>query len=208
VRGIACVLASFTAWTGVAVADPSDSETFSHKGQFGLSLRTAVGLRAIVPYNESDYCGASDASVTTGNAAVCTARAPMSLGFEGSYGVTRSIDLLLELRVGLETDFGATAGAGSGPRMLFLSPGARFFFNEAKQSSLFATVQAVFDFSGYKDSTGSGRGSDIGFRNLLGYWFDLHKAYGLYVFAGDTATFSRWIRLELELGIGFQGRYP
>jgi hypothetical protein len=208
VRGFACVLASFVAWTGAAAADPGDSETFSHKGQFGLSARTAVGLRAIVPYNESDYCGATDASVTTGNASVCTARAPMSLGFEGSFGVTRSIDVLLELRVGLETDFGPTAAGGSGPRMLFLSPGARFFFNGAKQSSAFVTAQAVFDFTGYKDAGGSGRGSDIGFRNLLGYWFDLHKAYGLYAFAGDTATFSRWIRLELELGIGIQGRYP
>ncbi len=202
------MLASFAVWTGVAAADPADSEMFSHQGQLGLSVRTALGLRAIVPYHESDYCGASDASVTTGNAAVCTARSPMSLGFEGSYGVTHSIDLLLEMRVGLETDFGPTSAGGSGPRALFLSPGARFFFNEAHRSSLFATAQAVFDFSGYKDATGAGRGTDIGFRNLLGYWFDLHKAYGLYVFAGDTATFSRWIRLELEAGIGFQGRYP
>src|SRR5262249_49806009 len=144
----------------------------------------------------------------TGNAATCLARVPMSLNFEGSYGVTRSIDVLLEMRVGLETDFGSTPSTSNGPRMVFLSPGARFFFNEAKASSLFATAQVVFDFSGYKDSAGAGRGADIGFRNLLGYWFDLHKAYGMYIFAGDTATFSRWMRFEVELGIGFQARYP
>jgi len=202
------VLASFAALGGArAIADP-DTEPFSHKGQFGLSVRTALGLRAIATYDEAVYCGATDASVTTGNAPVCLARSPMSLNLEASYGATARIDVLVELRIGLETDFGATPGSSNGPRMLFLSPGARFFFNEATRSSLFATAQAVFDFSGYKDASGSRRATDLGFRNLLGYWLDLHKAYGMYVFAGDTATFSRWIRLELELGIGFQGRYP
>jgi len=46
VRGFAWVLASFAAWTAPAFADPAapEPEMLTHKGQFGLSARTALGL--------------------------------------------------------------------------------------------------------------------------------------------------------------------
>ena len=40
-----------------------------------------------------------------------------------------------------------------------------------------------------------------------GLWFDLARSYGVYVFVGETATVARWMRFELEGGIGVQGRY-
>jgi hypothetical protein len=185
-----------------------DRDTTSHKGMFAISLRTAIGMRAIVSYDKTDYCGATDASTTTGNAPVCSGRAPFSFDIELGYGIARRIDLFAELRLGLETDFHQTAQASDdGPRMLHISPGARFFFSDAKSSKLFTTAQLVFDFAGYKDAAGEDRGSDFGVRNMNGLWFDLEKAYGFYVYLGETATFSRWLRFELELGVGFQGRY-
>lgn len=178
----------------------------SHKGQFEGSVRLGLGMRAIATYDNRDYCGDVDPQGQFGFASVCTGRAPFSLDLEFGYGVARRVDLIAELRVGLESDFGAAPSSG-GPRMLHLSPGARFFFSEGSRSKLFTTAQIVLDFAGYEDAGGAGRGTDFGIRNLSGLWFDLARAYGVYVYVGETATFARWMRFELEGGIGVQGRY-
>ena len=66
-----------------------DRDTLSHKGMFEVSLRAAVGLRAIVSYDKTDYCGATDNSTSTGNAPVCTGRAPFAFDIELGYGIDR-----------------------------------------------------------------------------------------------------------------------
>lgn len=187
-------------------APVADEDPYSHKGQFQASLRLSLGMRAIVTY-DAEFCGDTDASTTSGNAPVCTGRAPFSMDFELGYGVAKKIDLIVETRIGLESDFASTQFMTDGPRMFHLAPGARFFFSDSKSSKLFTTLQVVFDFAGYKDPGGAGRGSDFGVRNLNGLWFDRDRAYGFYGYFGETATFSRWMRFELEVGIGFQGRY-
>ena len=189
---------------------PPEADNLSHRGQFEVSLRLALGLRAIVPYDKQNYCGQTDNSTSTGNAPVCSGRAPFSFDLELGYGLARRIDVFAELRLGIEADFPATANLGAGqegPRMLHVSPGARFFFSDAATSKLFTTAQVVFDFAGYKDAAGASRGTDFGVRNLNGLWFDLDKAYGFYAYIGETATFARWLRFELEAGVGIQGRY-
>jgi hypothetical protein len=178
-----------------------------HRGQFGVSARVAVGLRAIATYDKFDFCGDRSPDTDSGFASVCIGRAPVSLDFELSYGFARKREVIMELRVGLERDFGPIPGT-DGPRVHFVAPGVRFFFNEARTSKLFTQAQLVIDFSSYQDSAGQGRGTDFGFRNLNGLWFDLHHAYGFYVFVGETLTFKRWLMGDLEAGIGIQGRYP
>ena len=42
---------------------------------------------------------------------------------------------------------------------------------------------------------------------MIGLWFDLDRAYGFYGYVGETLTFSRWLRFELELGFGFSARF-
>jgi len=190
-------------------APPAASDapvSYSHQGQLQVSLRLGLGLRAIVPY-DSEYCGTSEAGSTNGNAAVCTGRAPFSFDFEVAYGVAKKIDALLELRLGLETDFAAAAGQSGGPRIFHVAPGARFFFSDAKTSKVFTQVQLLLDFTGYAELGGSKRGTDVGVRNLNGLWFDLDRAYGFYVYVGETATFSRWLRFELEAGVGASVRF-
>jgi hypothetical protein len=189
-----------------AVLEPGVS--FSHQGQFQASMRLAVGMRAIVPYEKGDYCGASDSSTGSGNAPVCSGRAPFSMDLELGYGAGKRLDTFLELRIGLESDFPAYRVSGmAGPRVFHVSPGARFFFSDAKSTKLFTTAQLVFDFSGYQDQSGAGRGTDVGLRNLNGLWLDLQRSYGVYAYVGETATFARWLRFELEAGIGISGRY-
>jgi len=199
--------ASQTAPPPPAVTAPAGVLAYSHKGQLSVSARVGVGMRAIVAYDSADYCGSTDSSTTTGNAPVCTGRAPFSLDLEVGYGLAHRAEAFLELRVGIEGDFGASARDADGPRMFHVSPGVRFFFNDTKTLKLFTTAQAVFDFSGYQDSAGMTRGADLGVRNLNGLWLDLDRAYGVYAYFGETATFGRWLRAELEAGIGIQGRY-
>lgn len=179
-----------------------------HLGQVELSLSSAIGYRAIVPYDKGTYCGQLDASTSSGNAPVCTSRAPFSLDIELGYGVDKKADVFVETRIGLEHDFGATSGSGEGPRMFFVSPGVRVFFSDSKTFKLFTTAQLVIDFSGYKDPAGEGRGPDFGARNKNGLWFDLGRNYAVYAYVGPTLTFARWLRFELEGGVGLQVRYP
>jgi len=204
---------------GPAVADPSEPGAepklkpanggrpapagLSHKGQLEVSLQLALGLRAIAPYHD-EYCGKTDDS---GFAPVCVGRAPFAIDLELGYGVGHRIDTFLDLRLALEQDFGPSPTSTEGARLFHLSPGARFFFSDARKTKLFTTGQLVFDFSGYKDPAGSKLGGDFGVRNQNGLWFDLDRAYGIYAFIGETLTFARWLRFELEAGIGFQGRY-
>lgn len=179
----------------------------SHHKQFELSIRLVEGLRAIAPYNGDEFCG--DVDVTRANqfAAVCTGRTPFSIDLELGYGVSRKVDAFIELRLGLESDFGASPSDVDGTRQFHISPGARFFFADAGSSKLFTTAQIVLDTSGYRNVAGGELSADFGVRNMNGLWFDLDKAYGFYFFVGETATFARWLRFELEAGVGFQGRY-
>jgi len=178
-----------------------------HKGQLGVSLRLGTGIRGIAPFDSKEYCGKSDSTAAYGNAPVCTARSPLALDLELGYGVTSAIDLLVELKLGLERDFGPTPNA-DGPRVVQLAPGARFFFSEAKRTKLFIQPELVLDFTGYKNDTGGDLGTNIGARSLEGFWIDLHRAYGLYFWAGQTIEVTKWFSFELDAGIGFQGRYP
>jgi len=191
----------------LAWAETPDGRDLSHHKQVQLSARLAFGLRGIATYDD-DYCGDTDTSRPSGFAKVCTGRSPMAVDFELGYGITRAIDLVAELRLGIEQDFGPTPTSDEGPRPLHLSPGARFFFSETGRAKLFTTAQLVIDFAGYEDTAGNSLGTDFGIRNMSGLWIDLAREYGFYVFVGETATFARWLRFELEGGVGFQGRYP
>lgn len=204
----ALALAVLLALGHAARADDAALPATFHKGQVGVSARIGVGLRGIATYDPSVYCGVTDSNAKYGNAPVCTGRSPFALGLEASYGVTPKIELLAELQLGLERDFGTTSGANDGPHQLVLAPGARFFFSETGRTRLFVTAQLALDFTDYHDASGKGRGLDYGARSLQGLWVDLHRTYGFYVYAGETATFSRWLDAQLEAGVGFQARYP
>lgn len=181
------------------------SVRLSHHKQFGVSLRFVEGLRAIAPYDD-EFCGSTDAQNGNQFSAVCTGRSPFAVDLELGYGIAQKVDLFLELRLGLEADFGSSPSDVDGTRQFHISPGARFFFADAGSSKLFTTAQVVFDASGYQDVAGGKLGTDFGLRNMNGLWFDIERSFGVYVFVGETLSFSRWLRFELEAGVGAQVR--
>lgn len=202
-----CALAVVLAGGAARADDAGEPPATFHKGQFGISARFGVGARGIATYN-SDFCGTLDATAKNGNAPVCTGIAPLAFELEGAYGVAKHVELVLELRIGIQKDFASVSGASDGPRPLFLAPGARFFFSEAAHTKLFIQPELVFDMTGYKNAMGNDRGMDFGVRGLQGLWIDFHRTYGIYFFIGETAEFARWLSGEMEGGVGIQGRYP
>jgi hypothetical protein len=196
----------------VAAAAPAHADSIDeppatfHQGQVGFSARLGLGFRGIAPRNDMLYCGVTDSTARYGYAPVCTGREPLAIDLEAAYGVAQHIELLFELRVGLEKDFGATPGT-DGPRPLSIAPGARFFFSEAKHTKLFVQPMVLVDLASYQTTAGN-RGTEWGLRGLEGYWIDFHRTYGMYVFIGESAQFSPWLQAEFEGGVGIQGRYP
>src|SRR5262245_17119677 len=104
----------------IASADDKAAD-LSHDKQVELSARIALGLRGIATYDENVYCGETDSSQSTGLARVCTGRAPVAIAFEFGYGIRRAIDLIAELRIGIEQDFGSTPASDDGVRPLHFS---------------------------------------------------------------------------------------
>lgn len=180
----------------------------SHKGQFGLALSLVTGGRFIKTYDD-EYCGDRDTNGTTsGNATYCLNRVPVSVDLAASYGLTAHIELLFELRLGLERDFAGTASSSDGPRLRHYAPGVKFYFSDRGLVKFFSTAQVAIDSTGYTDPMGDDLGADFTIRNANGLQLDFHDAYGAYAFFAEEVAFRRWISVGIEFGVGFQGRYP
>lgn len=183
------------------------STRLGHRRQFGLAAQFVTGSRFIKTWDDEDYCGERGESAT-GNAAYCTVRVPTSLDLTVSYGVTSKIEVMFEMRLGLERDFGASQTSGKGPRLRHYAPGVRFYFDDSGVAKLFSTAQVALDTTGYEDAAGESRGVDFALRNANGIFVDFHDAYGAYAFFAEELEFRRWIEVGVEVGVGIQGRYP
>lgn len=180
----------------------------NHKGQFGLALSLVTGARFIKTYDD-EFCGDRDTNGgTTGNASYCLGRVPFSFDLVASYGLTPRIELLFELRLGLERDFAGSASSSDGPRLRHYAPGVKFYFSERGLLKFFSTAQVAIDSTGYTAPDGAALGTDFSIRNANGLQLDFHDAYGAYAFFAEEVAFRRWISVGVEFGVGFQGRYP
>lgn len=188
-------------------APPPSTIRGHHKGQLGLALSLATGYRFMATWDNQRYCGdRATANNGGGNAAYCFSRTPFSLDVTLSYGVSTSIELMLDVRLGLERDFGSSATA-EGPRLRHYAPGVRFFLGGRDQLLFYSTAQLAIDTTAYTDG-GADLGTDVRLRNANGLQVDFHDAYGAYVYFGEELAFRRWLEIGLEAGAGIQGRYP
>lgn len=176
--------------------EPDTAEDLTHEGQLGLNLQVSTGYRGIFPY-DGEYCGVA------GNNEACVERAPVVLDIGVSYGVTRSLELLLELTVGLEREFGSGPGL-TGPRTRVYSPGLRYYFSETGQLRFFSTLQLAIDATDFAQASGV----DYAIKNINGLQLDVQRAVGLYAFFGETVSWTRWLRFEMVAGLGVQARFP
>jgi hypothetical protein len=166
--------------------------TYSHRLQFGLALLPGTGYRAVFPYQENVDCGQPGKRV-------CTARLPTFLDVQPSFGFANHWDALVDLRFGLGQDF-------TGTHEFAAAPGVRYWVDPKEDTKFFATVQVAFDTTAQHDATI--RNNDVAVRNSNGFMYEIMRNFGVYVQFGETIGFVRWLRFEIDGGLGVQARLP
>ena len=174
--------------------------TFPHAGQAGLHLQPGLGYRVLFPYN-SEFCGQAQKSV-------CSERSPAFVELGLSYALSSTVELIGDLRLGVESDFGAPGSDADAPRALAFAPGARFYLDDEGALKFFMTLQGVFDLTDFSGAAGVDDGMDLAVRNVNGILLDLNRHYGVYLHFGESIGFLRWLRFEMDAGLGVQVRLP
>jgi hypothetical protein len=170
----------------------------NHRFQTGLSVMPGFGYRLIVPYKDNQDCGDSSGIQSK---RVCAHSVPLFLDFQLSFGVASRADLILDLRFGLQSD--PTIAGG---HQFALAPGLRFWLDQDVALKFYTTLQFVFDYMNYMNTGPSN--SDYGVRNANGLMYDPIRNAGFYVQFGETIGFARWFRIDLDIGLGAQIRFP
>jgi hypothetical protein len=184
-----------TVWPAIGGATdfpPLEPPSLSHRSQFGLAVLPGSGFRVVVPYGENVYCGQP-------NERVCSGRLPFFLDVQPSYGLGPHWDVLVDLRFGLEEDFART-------HQFAFAPGFRYWTDTETRLKFFATLQLAYDTTEQHDS--AIHGYDLAFHNSNGLMMEVMPDLGFYVQLGDTVGFVRWLRFEIDLGLGVQARFP
>jgi len=163
-----------------------------HRDQFGLAIMPGSGYRIIAPYKDNIPCGQV-------NTRVCAGRIPFFLDAQASFGFAARWDVIVDLRFGIEADF-------SQSHQFAVAPGVRYWVDADQPTKFFATFQGVYDLNpqhepGVKDY-------DFGVRNANGFMFEVMRNLGFYLQFGETVGFVRWLRFEVDGGIGVQARFP
>jgi hypothetical protein len=167
-------------------------ESLLHKNQMGIAVLPGIGFRGIFPYGEMVNCGQQGKRV-------CTGLLPLFMDVQPSFGFAEHWDALVDLRFGLATDFTSS-------HQFALAPGVRYWVDPELPTKFYATLQGVYDATaqhipGIKDN-------DFGFRNANGFMFEVMRNLGFYLQFGETLGFRRWLRFEIDGGVGVQARIP
>jgi hypothetical protein len=169
--------------------------SLAHYQQFGIAILPGTGYRGIFPYQEMINCGQPEKRV-------CTGRLPVFLDVQPSFGFARRWDVLIDLRFGLGQDF-------TGARQFAVAPGVRYWVDPEDSAKFFATAQIAYDTTPqHADGTALKHNDDVAFRNSNGFMFEVMRNFGVYIQFGETIGFVRWLRFEIDGGIGVQARLP
>jgi hypothetical protein len=163
-----------------------------HTYQLGLSVMPGIGFRVIAPYEEGIDCGQQAKRV-------CTGLLPFFIDVQPSFGFARHWDVLVDLRFGIATDFNQR-------HQFAVAPGVRYWVDPELGTKFYATIQGVFDATGQNNP--ELRRNDFGIRNANGFMFEIMRNLGFYLQFGETIGFARWLRFEIDAGVGVQARIP
>ena len=168
-----------------------------HQHQTALAVMPGVGYKVIVPYKTGTVCG--DSSQDDGKF-VCTDTVPLFLDIQLAFGASETIDLIFDLRLGLVRDDVTRS------RQFGLAPGLRFWLDPELSFKFYTTLQGVFDSTEQNNNGVSN--TDFGLRNANGFMYDPMRNVGFYIQVGETFGFKRWFRIEIDVGLGVQVRFP
>ena len=163
-----------------------------HKDQFGVSLMPGSGYRIIAPYKDGIPCGQQANRV-------CTGWIPFFIDVQPSFGFARHWDVIVDLRFGVAADF-------NGSHQFAVAPGVRYWVDADLPTKFFATIQGVYDLN--PQHTPGVKDYDFGVRNANGFMLEVMRNLGFYLQFGETLGFVRWLRFEVDGGVGVQARFP
>jgi len=163
-----------------------------HKNQLGIAVMPGVGFRGVFPYQENIYCGQMGKRV-------CTGMVPFFLDVQPAFGFAEHWDALVDLRFGIGTDFNRN-------HEFAVAPGVRYWVDPELDFKFYATIQGVFDATAEPNPVL--KDNDFGIRNANGFMFEVMRNLGFYFQFGETLGFVRWLRFEIDAGVGVQARIP
>jgi hypothetical protein len=167
-----------------------------HAAQIGIALLPGTGYRGIFPYKSDELCEKPDGNVVH---RVCTGRLPFFLDAQLSFGFAQHWDAIVDLRFGIEQDFTQT-------HQFAVAPGFRYWVDPELHTKFFATIQMAIDTT---DQQQPGvQNNDFAVRNENGFMYDVMRNIGVYLQFGETIGFRRWLRFEIDGGLGVQARFP
>lgn len=178
--------------------------SLSHKHQIGVEIGFGWGYRLIKPYGDI-WCGERDGN---DNATFCTSAVPAFMEIGLSFGVSKSVDLVVDFKYGLQRD------DVSDRRPMILMPGVRFWMNPESAFKWALGLQLVMDFTKQdgkfqQDYNKPKKDSfDFGGRFYAQMQYDFLKYLGLYIKGSGMVGAVRWVRMEMELQGGVQARFP
>jgi hypothetical protein len=108
-----------------------------------------------------------------------------------------------DIRFGLQSD-----PAIPGNHQFALAPGLRFWLDQDVALKFYTTLQFVYDYTDFSAAQSGISSSDYGVRNANGLMYDPIRNVGFYVQFGETIGFARWFRIDLDVGLGAQIRFP
>jgi len=167
-----------------------------HKYQLGIAMLPGVGYRGIFPYAKEN-----DDMIPCGEQGkrVCTGMLPFFIDVQPSFGFAEHWDVLLDVRFGIGTDFTTS-------HQFAIAPGVRYWVDPELAFKFFATIQGVIDATAQNNP--QVRNTDFGIRNANGMMFEVMRNLGFYIQFGETLGFVRWLRFEIDAGVGIQARIP
>jgi hypothetical protein len=163
-----------------------------HDMQFGIALLPGSGYRGIFPYKDGINCGEAAKRV-------CTGFLPFFLDVQPSFGFATAWDVLVDLRFGISQDF-------THSHEFAVAPGVRYWIDPEQQLKFFATIQFAYDATPPHDPLV--KSYDLAFRNSNGVMYDVMRNFGVYFQLGETIGVVRWLRFEIDGGVGVQARFP
>jgi len=180
-----------------------------HAHQGGVEVGIGWGFRVIKPYGDI-WCGSRSHDDSSPNDPFCTSAIPLYFDIGGSYGITKTVDVVAHFRYGLLKD------SISNRRPLTLLAGIRLWIDSVGSLKFGLGIEAMFDFTkqdGYKQlrpgyDTPKQDSFDVGGRVYGQLQYDFLRYVGLYAQFGGLLGALRWIRLELEGTLGVQARFP
>jgi len=190
-------------------AKPAPSDSFGHRGQFGLRVGLVGGYNMIFRYDQSPLCAAYDpAKSLSEQQKFCGHGAPLALDFAASFAPLDFIEPYVFMRLGLsgekQTDTLPIKVLGAGARIYTMSDSAFKIFIEPAVAYEFEGSAGTVSLPGYAPQYKK----DLLIHLAAGPQIDVARYVGFYLDAGLTTGVLRALRTTLELQAGVQARFP